>query len=190
LAGAHAIGTGWLQGGLAYAGYNLAVVPALLFCARHQTRRREALIAGALAGPIAIIPGILFFLALLALYPQIRASALPVQALLVALNRPSLSLATRVILFGTLAKTGVGIVHGFNERLLAAMPGITPRRARAIRLLVPLGLSAVAILLATRVGLVSLIAKGYGDIAWVVIAIYAVPLLTVGIWQIYRRRDC
>jgi len=189
LGSTHAIGQGWLQGGLAYAGYNLAVVPALLFCARHQTRRREALIAGALAGPIAIIPGMLFFLALLALYPQIRDSALPVQSLLVALDRPYLSLATQVILFGTLAKTGVGIVHGFNERLLAAMPGIAPRRARAIRLLVPLGLSAVAILLAARVGLVALIAKGYGHIAWVVIAIYAVPLLTVGIWQIYRRRD-
>jgi hypothetical protein len=40
-----------------------------------------------------------------------------------------------------------------------------------------------------RVGLVALSAKGYGHIAWVVIAIYAVPLLTVGIWQIYRRRD-
>jgi uncharacterized membrane protein YkvI len=189
LGSTHAIGPGWLQGGLAYAGYNLAVVPALLFCARHQTRRREALIAGALAGPIAIIPGMLFFLALLALYPQIRDSALPVQSLLVALDKPYLSLATQVILFGTLAKTGVGIVHGFNERLLAAMPGIAPRRARAIRLLVPLGLSAVAILLAGRVGLVALIAKGYGHIAWVVIAIYAVPLLTVGIWQIYRRRD-
>ena len=145
LAGTQVIGPGWLQGGLAYAGYNLAVVPALLFCARHQRRRREALIAGALAGPIAIIPGMLFFLALLALYPQIRESTLPVQALLDALNRPYLSLAAQVILFGTLAKTGVGIVHGFNERLLAAMPGITPPRARALRLLVPLGLSAVAI---------------------------------------------
>lgn len=181
-----AVGQGWLRGGLAYAGYNLAVVPALLFCARHQSRRREALIAGALAGPIAIIPGMLFFLALLALYPQIRQSALPVQSLLTALNRPSLSLATEIILFGTLAKTGVGIVHGFNERLLGALPGISPRRDRAIRFLVPLGLSAAAILLATRVGLVSLIAQGYGHIAWVVIAIYAAPLLTVGIWQIHR----
>jgi uncharacterized membrane protein YkvI len=187
--GTHAIGAGWLQGGFAYAGYNLAVVPALLFCARHQTRRREALIAGALAGPIAIIPGMLFFLALLALYPQIRDSALPVQSLLAALDKPYLSLATQAILFGTLAKTGVGIVHGFNERLLAAMPAFPPRRARALRLTVPLLLSAVAILLATRIGLVSLIAQGYGHIAWVVIGIYALPLLTVGVWRIYGKRD-
>jgi uncharacterized membrane protein YkvI len=189
LAGNSTVAGGWLQGGLAYAGYNLAVVPALLFCARHQTRRREALIAGALTGPIAIIPGMLFFLALLALYPQIRHSTLPVQSLLMALNKPYLSLATQLILFGTLVKTGVGIVHGFNERLLAAIPGVAPRRARAIRLMVPLALSAAAILLATRVGLVALIAQGYGHIAWVVLAIYAVPLLTVGIWQIWRRRD-
>ena len=94
LAAAHAIGPGWLQGGLAYAGYNLAVVPALLFCARHQTRRCEALIAGALAGPIAIIPGMLFFLALLALYPRIRDSTLPVQTLLAALNStPAVAIA-------------------------------------------------------------------------------------------------
>lgn len=186
LTAGQSVGEGWLQGGLAYAGYNLAVVPALLFCARHQTHRREALIAGALTGPIAIIPGMLFFLALLALYPEIRQSPLPVQSLLTALDKPYLALATQVILFGTLAKTGVGIVHGFNERLLGARSDISPPRDRATRFLVSLILSTAAIFLATRVGLVSLIAQGYGHIAWVVIAIYAAPLLTVGICQIHR----
>jgi uncharacterized membrane protein YkvI len=40
-------------------------------------------------------------------------------------------------------------------------------------------------LLATRVGLIDLIAKGYGFLAWVIIAIYAMPLLTVGAWRIF-----
>jgi uncharacterized membrane protein YkvI len=51
---------------------------------------------------------------------------------------------------------------------------------------VSVGLSLVAILLATRIGLIDLIAKGYGQIAWIIIAIYAVPLLTVGVWRITR----
>lgn len=181
-----AISPGWLRGGLAYAGYNIAIAPALLFCARHQTRRRESLIAGALTGPIAIIPGVLFYVAMLALFPQIRHAAVPVQFLLAAMHSPLLSTVTQVILFGTLVKTGVGIVHGFNERLLGALPNATPRRARIIRLLVPLGLSVIAIVLATRIGLVTLIAKGYGYVSWVIIAVYAVPVLTVGVWRIWR----
>jgi uncharacterized membrane protein YkvI len=180
----HAIQAGWLRGGITYAGYNLAVLPAILFCARHQTRRREALLAGALAGPVAILPGILFYIAMLALYPQIRHSTIPVQTLLAALRHPALSAFTQVILFGTLIKTGIGVVHGFNERLLSAHPAASARQSRAARLLVAVLLSVTAMVLATRIGLVALISKGYGYIGWVVLAIYALPLLTIGVKRI------
>jgi len=42
-------------------------------------------------------------------------------------------------------------------------------------------------LLAARIGLIDLIAKGYGYLAWVIIAVYAVPLVTVGAWHIFVR---
>ena len=58
------IGAGWAVGGVRYAAYNLAIIPGLLFCVRHIETRREAISAGLLASPIAIIPGFLFYLAM------------------------------------------------------------------------------------------------------------------------------
>ncbi len=42
-------------------------------------------------------------------------------------------------------------------------------------------------LLAAFAGLIDLIARGYGWLAWAVIAIYAVPLLSLGTWRIFVR---
>ena len=178
-------GAGWFRGGVTYAGYNIMVMPALLFCARHQIRRREALVAGALAGPIAILPGAVFFVAMLAQYPQILDAAIPLQTLLHALDVPWLTVGMQVAIFGTLVQTGIGVLHGFNERLLGARADSGAISIRQVRLITSVALALVAMLLATRVGLIDLIAKGYGFLAWVIIAIYAMPLLTVGAWRIF-----
>jgi uncharacterized membrane protein YkvI len=178
-------GAGWFRGGVTYAGYNIMVMPALLFCARHQIRRREALVAGALAGPIAILPGAVFFVAMLAQYPQILDAAIPLQTLLHALDVPWLTVGMQVAIFGTLVQTGIGVLHGFNERLLGARADSGAISIRQVRLITSVALALVAMLLATRVGLIDLIAKGYGFLAWVIIAIYAMPLLTVGAWRVF-----
>jgi uncharacterized membrane protein YkvI len=178
-------GEGWFRGGVTYAGYNIAVAPALLFCARHQTRRRDTLIAGALAGPIAILPAIVFYVAMQARYPEIAAEAIPLQMLLHALDQTWLSVGMQIAIFGTLVQTGIGVLHGFNERLLGARTDTDSTPIRRMRLGVSLALSLTAIVLATRIGLITLIAQGYGYLAWVIIAIYALPLLTVGVWRIF-----
>ena len=182
-------GEGWLRGGVMYAGYNVAIVPALLFCARHQQRRREALIAGALAGPIAILPGVVLYIAMLARYPEIREAPIPLQVLLHALDVPWLAIGMQIAIFGTLVQTGVGVLQGFNERLLGARARSAEKGARNLRLVSALAIAGVAILLATRVGLIDLIARGYGYLAWVMLAIYAVPLATVGVWRIWMCRS-
>jgi uncharacterized membrane protein YkvI len=38
--------------------------------------------------------------------------------------------------------------------------------------------------LADKIGLIDLIAKGYGTLTWVFIAVFIVPLCTVGVWKI------
>ncbi len=52
----------WILGGVEYAAYNLAIIPAVLFATRHLESRKEAVSAGLLTGPIAIFPGLLFYL--------------------------------------------------------------------------------------------------------------------------------
>jgi uncharacterized membrane protein YkvI len=182
---AHGPGSGWFRGGITYAGYNIMVMPALLFCARHQRRRRETLVAGALTGPIAILPALVFFIAMQAKYPDILDAAIPLQMLLHALDIPWLTVAMQLAIFGTLVQTGTGVLHGFNERLLGLRADSGTTYIRKFRLTVSVVLCLVAMWLATRIGLIELIGKGYGYLAWLVIAVYAVPLVTVGALRIF-----
>jgi uncharacterized membrane protein YkvI len=175
--------SGWVTGGVSYASYNLVTAPALLFCARYQLRRRESLIAGALTGPIAMLPGVFFFVAMLARYPEIAAAPVPLQVLLDALDHTWLAVFMQVAIFGTLVQTAIGVLHGFNERLLGrrdAQDAGGSKSSRGLRLVIAVGISVVAIVLATRIGLIDLIAKGYGYLSWVILAIYVVPLLAFG----------
>jgi len=41
-------------------------------------------------------------------------------------------------------------------------------------------------LIADRFGLVALIANGYRALAWVLLAVYVLPLLTLGAWWLWR----
>ena len=64
---------GWAVGGLTYAGYNVVGAVIVLPVLRHLRSSRDALVAGALAGPLAMIPALLFFICMIAYYPQIGA---------------------------------------------------------------------------------------------------------------------
>ena len=59
----------WALGGAEYMAYNVGTLPAVLFCAHHLRTRRDAMVAGVLAGPIGIIPAVLFFIAIAGLGP-------------------------------------------------------------------------------------------------------------------------
>ena len=42
----------------------------------------------------------------------------------------------------------------------------------------------VAVVLADRIGIINLVAKGYGSLTWAFLLIIFVPLVTVGVWRI------
>ena len=73
---------GWVSGGLFYASYNVVGVIAVLPFLVHQRSRRDAVVSGLLAGPLAMLPGLMFFIAMIAFYPAIGAEALPSNYLL------------------------------------------------------------------------------------------------------------
>src|SRR3546814_19242317 len=52
---------GWALGGVTYASYNVVAVVAVLPFVRHLTSRRDAFVAGVLAGQLAVVAGLLFF---------------------------------------------------------------------------------------------------------------------------------
>lgn len=178
---------GWFLGGAAYAGYNVLGAVVILPVLRHMTGKRDAVVAGLLAGPLAILPAILFFVSMCAYYPQLGTQALPSDFLLEKLNLPTFRLAFQLMIFSALLESGTGSVHAINERIATAY------RARrnvalpnAVRFSVAATLLIGSMFLAERFGLITLIAKGYRALAYAVLLIYVLPLMTYGVWQLLR----
>lgn len=183
------IEAGWFRSGIAYSGYNMATIPAILFCIRHQHRRREALVAGLLAGPLAMIPAMLFFVAMIGQFDLLSAAGdggpLPITVLMGALEGAGFFLYLfPIVLFGTFVETGAAMIHGVNERLdhtFAEKGLVMPNWMRpAVALLILL----TATVLADAIGLTNLVASGYGTITWGFLLIFVLPLLTYGVWLI------
>lgn len=179
--------TGWLQGGLTYAGYNIVGAVIVLPLVRHFICRRDAVIAGVLSGPLAMLPGLLFFLCMLAWYPQIGAEALPSDFMLRQLDMPVFHVLFQLMIFSALLESGTAVVHAANERIAHAWR--SRRRAgmgKRVRLAIASVLLVGSIFIADRVGLVALIAQGYRGLAYLFLAVYVLPLLTVGVWRLWR----
>ena len=175
----------WVAGGLQYAGYNVAVIPAILYCVRYQRSRRDALVSGALCGPIAILPGLCLYLALLAVYPAALDAPIPLQLLLQRIDLAWLEVGLQVMIFGTLVQTGIGVLQGFTARLFS--DGEAGARNDALRrTATSFVVAAFAILVADRAGIVALIARGYGTLSWLIIATFVVPLLWNRLARIFR----
>ena len=180
---------GWLSGGLTYAGYNIVGAVVILPVTRHFTSDRDAVVAGIAAGPLAMLPAFLFFICMCAFVPAIAGEALPSDYLLARLEQPWFRYLFQAMIFAALLESGTGAVHAINERVATVWRARTGAalgaRARAVIALV---LLAVCMLIADRVGLVSLIANGYRALAYLLIAVYVLPLLTVGLWKLWKGR--
>jgi len=89
-----------------------------------------------------------------------------------------------VMLFGTFIETGAGILQGINDRVDGYLedsgrPTLSPMSRATIAvsaILVSAGLSLI--------GITDLIAKGYGTLAWGFLAVYVIPLMTVGVYRL------
>jgi uncharacterized membrane protein YkvI len=168
-----------LVGGIEYAAYNLALIPAILFCTRHARDRRDAVRAGLLAGPIAMAPALLFYSTMVSQYPGIIDETVPVNAVLAALGSPGFQIVFEVVLFGTLIETGTGMIHAVNERIATVYRERHATMPAPVRPAVALALLVLGAAL-SNAGLVDLIARGYGTLTWYFLAVFVVPVAILG----------
>lgn len=182
-------GSGWATRGLQYALYNLFIVPVVLYSTMAIRTRREAVLAATTAAFICIVPAALFHFTFLAHYPAVIGYEIPVYTVLVGLGLQVLVLAYLVGLFGTFIETGAGLIHGVNERIDSYRLDVgKPGLKRMTRSLIAMGTVAVSAALAT-VGIIPLIARGYGGISWGFLAVYILPLLTIGVVKMRRKGE-
>ena len=183
---AHPPQAGWFGNGIRYFGYNAAVIPLVLFSARHMTSRRDALAAGLLAGPLIMIPAVMFLVAMSASYPEILDVAVPSDFMLQRLAVPGLQIVFYVVVFGTFVDTGTAFIHALNDRIELGFQKRQRRLPAWLRPVVAAGFLLASVSLAIRFGVIELIARGYGTLTWVFIAVFVAPLCTIGAWRIAR----
>jgi uncharacterized membrane protein YkvI len=177
--------SGWAVGGLTYVGYNIIGAIVILPVLRHLTSDRDAVVAGVISGPLTMLPALLFFIPMVAFYPEVQSATLPSDYLLQRIGIPAFHLLFQVMIFSALLESGTSSVHAINERISAAW-----RARRGVdlshraRLAIALFLLAGCMLLAGRFGLVALIASGYRALAYILLAVYVLPLMTYGIWRL------
>lgn len=176
---------GWALAGVRYAGYNLGIIPAILFVVRHVESRKGGLIAGVIAGPIAIFPAILLFLAMAGQYPQILDRPVPVNYVLEIIGSRVFQLTFQLVLFGTLIETGAGLIHAVNERIA----GVFEEKGREMPMILRPATALVLLVVGATLssfGLVGLIARGYGTVTWGFLLVFVLPVLTLGAYRVAK----
>lgn len=172
--------TNWTMGGIKYAAYNIGLAPAILFCVRHFDSRKEALISGIFAGLIGMLPALVMFIAMLSQYPQIISETVPINIILENIGWTPFKFMFQIVLFGTFIETGVGLIHGFNERILSVKPDLLD----SWRAIIGIFLLLISIFFANQIGLIGLIANGYGALTWGYWIIFVIPIITIGLKKI------
>jgi uncharacterized membrane protein YkvI len=177
----------WMAGGLTYASYNIVGAVVILPVLRHLRNQRDAVVAGLIAGPLSMLPAILFFVAMMAFYPAIGDETLPSDFLLRQMTVPGFHVLFQVMIFAALLESGAGSVHAINERISGAIESRgRPPLSAAARAIIGAVILTGCMFVAGEIGLVDLIASGYRFLAWLFLAVFVVPLITIGTWRLLR----
>lgn len=181
-----------VQSGILYVGYNLAVFPAVFFALHRQTTREETLTAGVLAGTLMSLPFALSYVAMMGFYPQesVMGAPVPWLPMLDAVGGTAIIALYGIVVGWTLIETSVGLIHAILDRIDADIDEVdagplegTEGLSRFQRGALGVGILTGAVLL-SQVGIIALVAQGYTIMAYFFIALFAIPLLTVGVYRI------
>jgi uncharacterized membrane protein YkvI len=178
----------WVVGGVTYAAYNAVMATAILPTLRHMRSPGDPWVAGLLAGPLAMLPALVFFISMAAFYPAVGGEALPSDFLLRQLGQPAFHILFQLMIFSALLESGTGAVHAVNARLRTWRASRGGTQGKGERLAVAVGILVVAVFAADRIGLIALIGRGYRFLAWLFLAVFLVPLVTVGAWRVIRKK--
>lgn len=176
--------------GILYVGYNLAVLPAVFFTLDRQSERRETMWSGLLTGVLATIPFVLTYLCVLAFYPRedVLGAPIPWLAMLQAVGGAALSAAFVVVVMYTLIETVTGLSHAILDRIQDALAETGRRPLTGMQRAVFSVIVLVAAALLSQVGIIALVAQGYTAMAYGFLIVFALPLVTYGIYKIITHR--
>jgi uncharacterized membrane protein YkvI len=162
-----------------------------MFSLTRQTKRKETLISGLIAGLMMVIPWFLSYFAMMCFYgdTSIVGSdvATPWTQMIVAANGGTALLVLFSIVMGwTLVETATGCIHMIIDRFDVALDekgkGKMSDNKRGIITVVTL----VVALILSRIGVVTLIEQGYTLLSYGFIIFYLLPTLLIGGYKIIK----
>ncbi len=180
---------GFLYSGLNYASYNVIGAVIIIPVLRHINSTKDALISGVLSGPLAILPAVLFYIAMVAYYPLIKDQALPSDFLLREIGSPVFRILFQAMIFAALLESGAGTVNALVQRFGRNLQSSPAGRKGQLwnRIMLPIALVVIPVFFAEKIGLVQLIASGYRWLATAMLVVFVIPLLTIGMFRVASR---
>ena len=176
-----------VSSGFKFAVYNSALVPVLIYCTTQIEDTKAAFKAGIFAGIMGAVPALLLHLAFVTRYPEIAEQGVPTFWLLRNSDFSQFEPLYLIILFGTIILTAVGLLHGVNERINGWL-GEYNRHELGKKSQAAISATLVLIsVLFSKIGIISLVAKGYGWIAWGFFFAFTLPLLIMGTPKLIKR---
>lgn len=125
----------------------------------------------------------------MAYYPDVIPQALPFYFVIGGLSIPIISVLYFIALTGTIVQTAIGVLEGVAERIDGWMQDKHNRALdRNGRSLVGAG-TMIASSVLSGFGVIDLVARGYGSLAWGSVAFFIAPALTIGMWRIIKHKD-
>lgn len=176
--------------GILYCAVNLVVIPASFFTVQRQTRRVESVTSGIIGGVLATIPWFLTYFAVMCFYPNpdVMGASVPWLAMMQGTAGPVVIAIFGIVMGWTLIETSTGIIHAAIERINnglkeAHRSPMTNKQQATVTIVVLIGSMVLS-----KVGIIDLIATVYTTLSYVFLAIYVLPLMTVGVYKIYKMR--
>ena len=180
--------------GILYVAYNINAIPMGMFSLTRQTKRKETLVSGIIAGLLMVIPWFLSYFAMMCFYGDTSIVgadvATPWMEMIKAVNGGPVLLGLFSLVMGwTLVETATGCIHMIIDRFDVALAerGNAKMSDRKRGLITVATL--IAALLLSRIGVVTLIEKGYSYLSYGFILFYLLPTLIIGGYKILRHKE-
>ena len=179
--------------GILYVAYNINSIPMGMFSLTRQTKRKETLISGIIAGALMVIPWFLSYFAMMCFYgdtsivgPDVTT---PWMEMIRAVSKgPWLLVFFSIVMGWTLVETATGCIHMIIDRFDVAMSEKGKTKLSDAKRGIVTVITLAAALILSRIGVVTLIEKGYSYISYGFILFYLLPTLIVGGYKIIKHR--
>ena len=180
--------------GILYVAYNINSIPMGMFSLTSQTKRRETLISGLIAGLLMVIPWFLSYFAMMCFYgdPTIVGADVPTPwlSMITSINGGTWLVVLFSIVMGwTLVETATGCIHMIIDRFDVALTERGQARLSDSKRGIITVITLIAALLLSRIGVVTLIEQGYTYLSYGFILFYLLPTLLVGGYKIIHHKD-